>query len=443
MSRETAFDVLRSGSSTPMREVNRFADYHELDARDRGLARALVGCEVRRRATLRAIVGVFAKGNPSPEVATLLRLGAAQLLFLDTIPDHAAVSETVRVATDRISLPRGRYVNGVLRTLQRARRPGHCGDPRQDVVGADWHFTVPVFRDPEEHPTLWAEDALSLPANLYKRWHKRLGPEKARELGETALGEPELSILSFAETRDTTLQRWAELGGRAGKHPNISLFPADCVGTILESEEFTSGKVSIQGETALRAADAVGARPGERILDVCAAPGGKTAWLAQSGAQVFATDISEGRLEQLDGTVTRLNVQDNVQLLVSDGTQAIAPDMERFDAALLDAPCSNTGVLAGRPGARWRFGPQSQKELVTLQGRLLEETAAWVRPGGRLIYSTCSLETDENMQLVRRFLDANPDWSLHHSESWMPEPRGGEGPIDGGFHARLLRSNDE
>ena len=118
--RHAAWRILRSGRSTPLREVDRVAAAYELDDRDRGLLRRLVGTEVRRRATLRAIVQHFAKGKPSPDVAAHLRLGVAQLCFLDRVPPHAAVSETVGATADTVSLARGRYVNGVLRTVQRA-----------------------------------------------------------------------------------------------------------------------------------------------------------------------------------------------------------------------------------------------------------------------------------------------------------------------------------
>lgn len=442
MSRDTAFDVLRSGSLTPMREVARFAERDGLDGRDRGLTRALVGCEVRRRATLRAIVKTFAKGHPSTEVATLLRLGAAQLLFMDAVPDHAAVSETVRVATERISLPRGRYVNGVLRTLQRSRQPGHCGDPRRDLVGADWHFSNPVFRDPEEHPLLWAEDALSMPSNLLKRWAKRYGQDEAFRLAQQALQEPELSVVFWDGGRDAWLERWSEWMGRPGSADSVALFPASAAGDVLASEAFATGVCSVQGETAWHAAAAVQAQADERVLDVCAAPGGKTAYLARQGAHVTAVDVSAKRLAQVHNTLERLAITDRVTCLESDGTAALDPETERFDAALVDAPCSNTGVLGARPGARWRFGPQSQKELINLQERLLREAADWVRPGGRLVYSTCSLESDENSQVVRRFLEEQAAWTLESEVATRPGENGVAGPVDGGFHARLRRSDD-
>ncbi|HPF15484.1 MAG TPA: transcription antitermination factor NusB [Planctomycetota bacterium] len=437
MSRDTAFEVLRSGSPTPLRLVSRFAERAHLDDRDRGLVRALVGCEVRRRGTLRAIVRLFAQGNPSPEVATILRLGVAQLCFMDSVPDHAAISETVRVASDHISLARGRYVNGVLRSVQRGRVEGHSGDPRQDLVGANWHFPMPIFRDPIEHPLLWAEDALSVPSNLFKRWHKRYGMETASELGRIALAEPDLSVVCLGDDREAILGLFPDLVARPGLHDKVALFDSSAASTLLHSPEFLAGAFTVQGETALRAAEAVAAQPGERILDLCAAPGGKTALLAKAGAQVLAADIAESRLESVKATLARLGLDSQVETLVSNGTEAIPADRDPFDAALVDAPCSNTGVLGARAGARWRFGPKTQKELIELQASLLDQASAWVRPGGRLVYSTCSLETDENEQQVRRFLETHSGWKLDYQQSYLPAAPGSQGPIDGGFHARL------
>ncbi|MFT5198739.1 MAG: 16S rRNA (cytosine967-C5)-methyltransferase [Planctomycetota bacterium] len=441
MSRQTAFNVLRSGSPTPLRQVQYFAEKAGLDDRDRGLVRALVGCEVRRRATLRAIIAPFAKGSPSPDVLTLLRLGVAQLLFMDSVPDHAALSETVRAASNSISLPRGRYVNGVLRSIQRARREGLSGDPRRDVTGTNWHFDLPVFRDPEVHPFLWAEDALSLPANLFKRWHKRYGMEQATQLALQTLSETDLSVSFPRGNRQALLAEFETLLPRLSDHENIAIFDSEHTKAIFSSAAFESGDISIQGETALRAAEAVEAQPGEAILDLCAAPGGKTAVLASTGARVTAIDVAEKRLVIMNATLERLGVAENVDPVLSDGTGVWTDAEPMFDAALVDAPCSNTGVLAARAAARWRFGPQTQKELIGLQARLLHQAAERVRPGGRLVYSTCSLEGDENEQQVRTFLEDHPDWVLGHTQNILPGVAGSAGPTDGGFHAVLRRNN--
>jgi len=206
--------------------------------------------------------------------------------------------------------------------------------------------------------------------------------------------------------------------------------------SVMASAAFQEGRLTVQGETATAAAELVEARAGETILDLCAAPGGKTAVLAGTGASVVACDISVHRLERVESTCRRLGLLERVRLLESDGTAALGD--ERFEAALVDAPCSNTGVLGARPGARWRYGPKTKASLADVQRRLLAEAAERVRPGGRLVWSTCSLEPEENGQLVRAFLTAHPAWTLDAEALALPDPE--TGPWDGGYAARMLRS---
>jgi 16S rRNA (cytosine967-C5)-methyltransferase len=432
--RHAAWRILRSGRSTPLREVDRVAAAYGLEDRDRGLLRRLIGTEVRRRATLRAIVQHFSKGKPSPDVTAHLRLGVAQLCFLDKVPPHAAVSESVRACSDTVSLARARYVNGVLRSVQRALRPGHLANPRRDLVGADWHLTEDVFRDPQAHPLLWLEDAYSMPAALLKRWQKNHGEERARALAALALDEPPLSIVCLRGDREA-LAAELDLETRPGAHSCVLLAPPGATGGLIASPAFQEGRVTVQGETALRAAELLEAREGEHVLEVCAAPGGKTAVLARGGARVLALDRNRTRLAPLASNLARLGVGDRVSSAACDGAGALR-DGVTFDAALVDAPCSNTGVLAARPGARWRFGPASIRDLGQVQARLLDETAARVREGGRLVYSVCSLEPEEGPRRARAFLEDHPGWRLEKELVSLPAA---EGPVDGGYAARMAR----
>jgi 16S rRNA (cytosine967-C5)-methyltransferase len=171
-------------------------------------------------------------------------------------------------------------------------------------------------------------------------------------------------------------------------------------------------------------------------LDLCAAPGGKTAVLAEAGAKVTACDISEFRLALLKEGVERLGHSESVEVLLR-GPEEPAPEGP-FDAVLIDAPCSNTGVLGARPGARWRWGPASRRSLEEVQSSLLERAAPVVRPGGRLIWSTCSLEPGENEQCVARFLASHGGWKLDEEQFARPASSGSDGPVDGGYAARLL-----
>jgi len=438
-----AFDVLRRRSATPLRTIDRVAAREGLDARDRALLRRLVATEIRRRGTLRALVQHFARRKVNPDLSIHLRLGFVQLFFLDQIPDHAAVSETVSAAMTTLGDRRGRIVNAVLRNALRVRAKGVSGDPRRDLPLRDVHFTVPVFHDPGEHPLLWMEEALSLPVALAKRWIKRFGDEHARRLALTALVEPDLSlrIVRDEDDRDAIAAELESAGipARRALHERFLLAPAAASERVLHHALFTQGRITVQGETAAHSAELVGAATDERVLDMCAAPGGKSALIAARGAHVIACDVAARRLQRVRETARRLMVADRIGLVACDAAGAIAREM--CDAVLVDAPCSNTGVLAKRPEARWRFGRESQRSLGELQMRLLREGAARVRRGGRLVYATCSIEPEENARRVRAFTAENASFVIESEIEALPAPPGSEGPVDGGYAARMRRSD--
>lgn len=434
--RVLAWEALHGSAMAPSRELAALADAHALSGPDRGLLRQLVLTEVRRRGTLRALLAAFAHGKPARELAFHLHLGLVQLLFLDRVPPHAALSETVDAVRATLGEHKAGYTNAVLRTVLRERREGSSGDPRRDIVERDWHFEGPIFADPLEHPLLWAEDALSLPASIYKIWLRRHGSVRASELARLALHEPWLSLRVVRGEREVAEQELAARGAAPVRsaHERVLLVPPQLTEAALGSEAFAAGRLSVQGECALRAAEAVEARAGERVLDLCAAPGGKTAVLAASGANVLACDVEDGKLERARETLQRLGLLERVELMRLEPGE-VPPGS--FDAVLIDAPCSNTGVLAARPEARWRHGPAALRSLTELQGALIEKGASRVRPGGRLIWSTCSLDPQENERVVRSFLERHREFELRDEHTRLPAPP--PGPVDGGYAARLVR----
>jgi len=441
MPRVVAWKVLRSGSPTPLRDVDKEADAAGLNPRDRGFARALVGTEVRRRGTLRALVNKFAHRHSSPNFTAHLHLGLVQLYFMDRIPPHAAVGETVGAVRDTIGGSKVKAANGILRAAQRARREGVSGDPRRDIVGRDLHLAEPLFHDPVEHPFLWAEEALSMPAPLMKKWTKRFGEEQARAMALQALSEPPVSVRVIDGDRERAMAELtaADLNPRPGRHAHILLISAASTEALVASAPFQEGRLTVQGEAALLAAEALEAEEGESLLDLCAAPGGKTAVLAASGAKVLACDIGWKKLSLVDSTVERLSLK-NVRRVVNE-TGALGTEL--FDGVLVDAPCTNTAVLAARPEARWRLGPAEKRSLLETQTQLLAQGAKHVRTGGRVVWSTCALDPDENRRLIEGFLAERPEFSLEAETETLADlattQDEGAGPVDGGYFARLRR----
>jgi 16S rRNA (cytosine967-C5)-methyltransferase len=435
--RRLAWEVLRSGEAIPTRRVASIAARHELEGRDRGLLRHLVSTEARRRGTLAALLRHLAHSRFHADLAAHLRLGLVQLFFSDQIPDHAALSETVQAAHDTLGPSKARTVNAVLRAAVELRVEGHCDDPRRDLVGRDLSLAEQVFRDPGEHPLLWAEDALSMPAAFMKPWTRRFGVDGARELARAFL-EP--SPLSVRCVRGDRAALAAEFEGVVpSAHPAIFLLPAEAAASVIASGAFRRGDLSIQGEAALRAAELCEAREGEAWLDLCAAPGGKAAVLAAAGARVTACDVSVKRIERARETLARLGVADAVEWIALE--EGAPPAVGEMDGVLVDAPCSNSGVLGARPDARWRHGPAARTALARLQTDLLCAGAERTAIGGRLVYSTCSIEPEENEQRVRAFLETRPSWRLDEQLATHPRPGEPGGSADGGFAARLLRAD--
>lgn len=436
--RVVAWELVRGGGA-PTRAVDRAAEFHGLDARDRGLVRRLVELEARRRGTLRVIVDRVAARKPSSDLAAHLHLGLVQAFFLDRIPDHALVNETVGAVRLTMGEGASRFANAVLRAALALRKEGTSGDPRCDLVARPWHLAEPLFHDPIEHPLLWTEDALSMPAAVFKHWHKRFGPERAKALALQALDEPRLSLRAVRSTGAALLDELRALNVRAelGTHERIVLVDYADAEAALACSALAEGRATVQGASALRAADAVRAKEGEDVLDLCASPGGKTAVLAEAGARVVACDVGPEKLERLASTLARLGLQERVELRNVDELASFAG--RGFDAVLVDAPCSNTGVLARRPEARWRFGPASKASLKELQSALAATAVALVRPGGRLVWSTCSLDADENARRAKAIVAAHPEFVLDEEQESLPASAGERGPVDGGYFARLVR----
>jgi 16S rRNA (cytosine967-C5)-methyltransferase len=469
--RGLAFAVLeddRTSSEFALRILDRQFKTSRLVDADRRLSTELVAGTVRRRLTLDTLLERHVS-RPRPRVEeplwTLLQLGAFQLLFLGSVPAHAAVHETVELAR-RIGRPQWTgLLNAALRSLARTVTDSETTQPGVHAFAlSDGKYrllTDATFPDPQRDPPGYVSRAFSFPLWLTERWLPRFGWERSLQTafwfnephGVTLRVNPLRAktwrklpasgpvarlpkLAASATCRDEVLSRLAEAGLEpvAGGHPQSICLPKTA--NVSRLPGFDEGLWTPQDESAIAVSQLLAPLPGETVLDLCAAPGTKTTHIAelmQDSGRIVATDVNADRLPQISENARRLG------LTIIESWQ-ISPDLHDvpegpFDAVLVDAPCSNTGVLGKRPEVRWRIHPRDIAELAALQQRLLRVAADRVKPGGRLVYSTCSMEPEENEGVVAALLDDRFDLRLEEQHASLPGQ-----PCDGGFRAKFLRA---
>jgi 16S rRNA (cytosine967-C5)-methyltransferase len=343
-----------------------------LDTRDRALTRAITGAALRRRGQIASVLARLIE-RPLPaksgRLRRILEIGAAQILFLD-VPHYAAVSVAVDQA-ERDSAARHfkALVNAVLRRIARERDALLAG---QDAA------------------------TLNTPEWLYARWADYYGAAGAHAIGMAHLTEPALDLTVRGDAH-----AWAErLGGIVLPNGSIRLAAK---GAITALPGFDEGAWWVQDAAAALPARLLGEVAGLRIGDLCAAPGGKTMQLAAAGAQVTAVDQSKSRMERLARNLGRAGL--SAEAVTAN---VLAFEGSRFDAVLLDAPCSATGTIRRHPDVVWLRGPGDVVSLADLQARLLARAVELTRPGGTIVFSTCSLEPEEGEEQARRALATLP-----------------------------------
>jgi 16S rRNA (cytosine967-C5)-methyltransferase len=346
-----------------------------LPDRDRALMRRLVATILRKLGTLGHVLSrLLDRGMPTdaPRAQSALLIGAAQILWMD-VPDHAAVDLSVRlVQSDRRAAKYAGLVNAVLRRCARE------GEGLIAEVKAEM---------------------LDLPPWLIKRWIAHYGEGTAREMAAAIGVEPSLDLTVKADAA-----QWANrLHGM--------MLPTGSVRTLLQGSVtmlpgFAEGQWWVQDAAAALPAKLLGEIAGKAVLDLCAAPGGKTAQLALAGAEVTAVDRSPARMARLRDNLTRLSLQ--AEAIVADACEWQSPNPDGFDAILLDAPCTSTGTIRRHPDVAWLREENDIAQLTALQTRLLQKAVSQLKSGGRLVYCTCSLEPEEGEGAIAGLLEAEP-----------------------------------
>ena len=445
--RQVAADVLhrsRSRDAFAAELIDDALATAKLSPQDRRFLTQLVFGVIRRRGTLDAILRPFIKipiHAVEPRVWDVLHLGAFQLVFLTHIPKHAAVNETVELAT-HIGSPRAKgFVNGVMRRVAELVTDEFTKRPGPDAVPFDDRryrkLVRPVLPHPATQPDAYFASAFSLPKWLADRWLGRYGPGEATRLGFWFNAPPPLWIRvnKLHADRETYRLRLAAalIDAEPGEHPQSLRLPDPPA--IRDLPGYDTGDFTVQDHSSMLVASALGVQPGMHVLDLCSAPGGKTTHLAElmdNRGRVTACDIDLKRLETVTSLARRLGVKGVEPVLLAENQD---PPAGPFDAALVDVPCSNTGVLGRRPEVRWRLKPNEFEYLVRLQTRLLIQAAERVKPGGAVVYSTCSIEPDENATVVKAVLRGMRGLKLEAEHESVPGK-----PSDGGYWARLRKS---
>lgn len=391
-------------------DLNHVLDYSfadELEPRERAQVREYVQNIFRKRSYLDFLIDHYSSisvDEMKAELKNILRLGIYDLLFMDSTPDYAAINEAVEIAKAMLGSKTGDLVNAIMRNLQR------------DIE----ELPKPAFQD----RTKLVATTFSHPEWMVARWSKRFGEREAFQLMQANNTRPNYYVrVNTLRTKPENFElRMDKMGVEYEESdwlPNF--YKVDSVQPFIEKGLLAKGLCQVQDIAAGLAPFVLDPQPGEKIYDLCAAPGTKSIMisdLTEAKSDILSVDISAARLEKLAESALSHGAE-NIKIRRGDVLELSLP---LADAVLLDAPCTGTGVLSKRADLRWRRDEEGLRKAVELQEQLLEEAANMVKVGGRLVYSTCSLEPEENMEQIQKLIDKMDDnFVLLPLEDYVPE----------------------
>jgi len=457
--RDVAIAVLadsRTARQTAKHSLDEQLGRYRIAPVDAGLAAELVWGVMRHRLTLECVLKSVIEDRWKRTSATLqniLLVAAYQMLWLDGVPEFAIINEAVEQAKREGGRPAGGFVNAVLRNVQRKIRnrfeTGEPADPQLCIVtGTDRHcrFDGPILPNPQTEYAYYLSAATSHPEPLIHRWLKAYGEEATASICRANTTHPPAVLRPNALRTDAT--RLAERLRTDGcdvqiiEDQAVAVLQPAGIGTVLKLPAFAEGLFQPQDVTAMQPVRALDLKPGGTLIDLCAGLGTKATQAAErmnDRGIVLAGDTDAAKLYRLQDNCNRLGIQ-SVRTVTADEIHTAASEIERIDAILVDAPCSNSGVYARRPEARYRFHERSLQGLVGIQTELLEQAAGLARTETRICYSTCSIEPEENVRVVEAFCRRNPKWRVLTEHQALP--RYSSMPADwrdGGYYAVLTR----
>lgn len=436
--------------------LERSHDDRPLSAPETSLTHELVMGVVRHRLTIDRIAQQYFEGQwhrLDPRMRGVLEVAVYQLCWLDRVPAFAAVNEAVEQAKRVGGRKAGGLMNAVLRALLRARgeridRPADA-DPRRWLGGdggRGFLFEDELWPDPATEPAEHLAAMTSVPFWIAARWLKRFGLERATRICETAAQRPPLVLrANRVRLKAPELRERLEARGVQTRY-DVATGAVEPIGVLSVSDlpEFEEGRCQPQDATSQSVWLRWPPRPGQRVVDLCAGAGTKAtqaAELMDDRGQVFASDIDVAKLSRLRSNAERLGLQSIQCVAASALHRALTESGGPPDVILVDVPCSNSGVFGRRPEARYRLEGEGLARLAERQAALLEQAAALAGPQTRLIYSTCSLEPEENEEVIQAFCVRRPQWRLETSHLTLPHAGDAQQMWrDGGYAAALLQA---
>lgn len=405
--REAALDVIEAvekNQSYSNLLLNSVIEKNELPSKDIGLLTELTYGTIQRKLTLDYYLAPFIKGKLDEWVRHLLRLSLYQIVYLDRIPDRAVLHEAVEIAKKRGHKGISGLVNGVLRSIQRKGIP-----------------SLEEIKDPIERVSI----ETSHPFWLVKRWEEQFGLDKTREMCEMNLVAPKQTarVNTTKLTREELIHNLSGIGVEVKPSPVTEEAVQTLRGNLVKTDAYRHGELTIQDESSMLVAHALELEKNMKVLDACAAPGGKTTHIAEllgGTGEVHALDLHKHKVKLIDENASRLGLS-NIFTATLDSRKAGEKfEKESFDRILVDAPCSGLGVLRRKPDIKYAKKEADLHSLQKIQLDILSSVAPLLQKGGILVYSTCTVDKNENEGTVRSFLSDHPEFEPYHLKN-LPE----------------------
>jgi 16S rRNA (cytosine967-C5)-methyltransferase len=438
------FDLARHDAGHVLHDI-----IHQTD--QKAHATDLVFGVIRNRSTIDMLiekVGTAPTERIRENLLNILRIGTYELVFTPKTADYAIVNEAVNLAAGK---KKAGFANAVLRNISKtiADRTVPLADaeptktlPQSPQTGC--RFKNAILPDPNTDPTEYLSSAFSLPKWLINSWLSEFGFEQSRQICFGSNRRPNVFLRPNTPkiSAKALTEKFTADGIEFEIDPAHTMLKLKSHQPVTELPGFDEGLFTVQDPASAKAVEILAPEPGQTIIDLCAAPGGKTVQIAQlmnNAGRINATDIDSERLQKVGQNCKRLGIT-IVELISYDQVQDVTAEIDRCDAVLLDVPCSNTGVLARRPEVRLRINTRAVAALAQTQLRLLEKAAKMAGADSKICYSTCSILKQENSEVIKQFLSSNPAFRLESENLTLPRPATHKSfDHDGAYTAILIK----